>query len=56
MRHRDTAVRVYDPPATSHAPKQARHASAVAWLLPALILGAVLAYALVGIYVQRYWP
>lgn len=56
MRHRDTAVRVYDAPARSQVPKHPRHGSALAWLLPALLLGAVLAYTLVGIYVQRYWP
>lgn len=49
-------MRVYDAPPTSHAPKPARHAAVLTWLLPALLLGATLAYVLVGIYVQRYWP
>ena len=56
MRHRDSAVRVYDAPAASHAPKPVRHAVMLAWLLPVFLLGAALAYALVAVYVQRYWP
>lgn len=56
MRHRDTPVRVYDAPLASRTPKHARHAPALAWLLPVLLLAAALAYLLVGIYAQRYWP
>jgi hypothetical protein len=56
MRHRDTPVRVYDAPLASRTPKHARHAPALAWLLPVLLLAAALAYVLVGIYAQRYWP
>lgn len=56
MRHRDTAVRVYDAPATARAPRPVRRAPALSWVLPTLLLGLALVYVVVGIYVQRFWP